>query len=250
MFKLNRCAGLMVGALAMAGGPTVSFADGMAPRGRAAAPMQTSWSGFYFGVGSGYQWSSLDLSTNIAAGSLDVSHDSGFVSAFLGVQHQLGLVVVGVEGGWKSTLRDDFGTEPCFGTFDCGSRLNDILTIGGRIGWAAGHWMPYLTGGYATARFDHEARVAATGALAASASTRSDGWYLGGGFDWTVSPGWTVGLEYRHYELGDDAGPVHLQGAPFAGVTAQASDLSIDTVSARVAWRWDIPGRRAAAPLK
>lgn len=250
MSKLNKIARPLIAALAMVGGATMSLADGMAPKGRAALPMPTSWSGFYFGVASGYQWSNLDLSTNIAVGSLDTSYDSPFVSTFLGVQHQFGVVVLGVEGGWKSTFRDDFGTESCFGTFDCGSRLNDILTIGGRIGWAAGHWMPYLTGGYATARFEHEARVAATGVLAASASTRNDGWYLGGGFDWTVSPGWTVGLEYRHYELGDDAGPVHFQGVPFVGVTAEAADVSIDTVSARVAWRWDIPGRAAARPLK
>ena len=35
-------------------------------------------------------------------------------------------------------------------------RFDDVLTIGPRLGWAMGKWMPYLTGGYANAAFSHK----------------------------------------------------------------------------------------------
>ena len=32
-------------------------------------------------------------------------------------------------------------------------------------------------------------------------SERHSGWYIGGGVDMAMSHGWTIGLEYRHYEF-------------------------------------------------
>src|SRR5688572_28247916 len=163
MFKLNKIAGSVIAVTAILGSAGVALADGYVPKGKVAYERPTNWSGFYFGVGSGYQWSSTDLSIAQAPGlgSVGVDHDSAIVTAFAGVQHQVGLVVVGVEGGWTSTFRDDFGSTACIvpGLLTCKSRLNDLLTIGGRLGWAAGHWMPYVTGGYATARFEQELRT-------------------------------------------------------------------------------------------
>jgi outer membrane immunogenic protein len=249
MIAFRKIAGPLVAVAAMVTGATVALADGMASKGRAAAVAPTSWSGFYFGVGSGFQWSNSSADSVFLVTGNDFDHSSAFVTFFGGVQHQFGSIVLGVEGGWKSTFRDDWGREQCIGVgIDCQARLNDILTIGGRLGWAAGHWMPYLTGGYATARFEQEVRVQPLGILLVSSSTRHDRWYLGGGFEWQVSPGWTAGLEYRHYEFGDDTGPLHTPGGLF--VADLRSDASVDTIAARVAWRWDVPGRSAARPLK
>ncbi len=238
---------------AFAATTTDTKADGMAAKGRPAAVVPTSWSGFYFGVAGGYQWSSMDVDIPGSAGTLfDVNQDTAFAGVHLGVQHQFGAVVLGIEGGWMSTFRDDPGSTRCPplpSTLDCNAQLNDILTIGGRLGWAAGHWMPYLTGGYATARFNHEVRAAATGVLDNTAGTRNDGWYLGGGFEWAVTPGWTAGLEYRHYEFDDATGPASTPAGVF--VNDRRIDASTDTIAARVSWRWDIPGRGAPArPLK
>ena len=32
---------------------------------------------------------------------------------------------------------------------------------------------------------------------------RHSGWYIGSGVDMAVSHGWTIGLEYRHYDFDD-----------------------------------------------
>jgi outer membrane immunogenic protein len=181
------------------------------------------------------------------------NHDDGLVGAHLGLQHQFGVIVVGVEGGWSSTLRTNNEDEvTCPNPADqCSARLNDIFTLGARAGWAAGRWMPYVTGGYANAGWDMNVRTqpGAGGAtsLLETAHGRTGGWYLGGGVEWAVSPGWTAGLEYRHYEFGsrteNDYNPstgVFVEHARFA-------DPTTDSLSARVSWRW---GRPEAAPLK
>ena len=78
-------------------------------------------------------------------------HDDAFVSAHFGPQHQFGAIVLGIEGGWMSTFRDNKGSSefrdsvsavlanPLLrpGNF-CSARLNDIVTIDARAGWAAG----------------------------------------------------------------------------------------------------------------
>src|SRR5262249_39333669 len=137
------------------------------------------------------------------------------LDAHIGLQHQFGVIVVGVEGGWASTLRDREDRTTCPDQnplHNCSARLNDILTVGGRLGYAAGRWMPYITGGYANAGFDFNGRAANAGAPGAAGATtlvetahvRSGGWYIGGGVEWAISPGWTTGLEYRHYEFGTE----------------------------------------------
>jgi outer membrane immunogenic protein len=238
MFKLSKLvAGTVIAATAGVGGASVALADEYASK-KVTYEKPTDWSGVYFGVGSGYQWSSIDVrhvpsvispTTGIGFSS---DHDEWFASAHIGVQHQWGSWVLGIEGAWMSTIRDREGdhnlcnngltpgtpaTNPPVGVPALGSpltgagnfctnTLNDIVTIGLRAGWAAGHWMPYITGGYANAGFDFENRVPVAPGFGATAfheeaHTRLNGWYIGGGFEWVVSPGWTTGIEYRHYEF-------------------------------------------------
>jgi opacity protein-like surface antigen len=258
MSKLSKLtAGSVVAATAAFGGASAALADGYAAP-KVAYERPADWSGVYFGVGSGYQWSSLEVQFPDAGTKVSGNHDEWFASAHIGVQHQFGLFVVGVEGSWLSTLRDREDNETCPNpTFQCSTRLNDILTVGGRLGYAAGHWMPYLTGGYASAGFDFNARTlnapppgnfGAT-TLRETAHDRVAGWYLGGGVEWAISPGWTTGIEYRHYEFGSETTNDY---NPATGVFVERvrfADPSTDSVEARVSWRW---GREQAAapPLK
>jgi opacity protein-like surface antigen len=254
MYKISKlAAGSVIAATAAIGGAGVALADGYEPKGRVVYERPSDWSGVYFGVGSGYQWSSIDV-TGPAIG-ISSDHDNAFVSAHLGIQHQFGNAVVGIEGGWMSSLRDKGGssefcdsvvpvlTAPILapGNF-CSAQLNDILTIGGRLGWAAGHWMPYVAGGYASGGYDFNVR---TPGLVEQAHTRLGGWYVGGGFEWAISPGWTTGLEYRHYEFDTDSTTAF--GPTTGPLETVRFDATTDTLTARVSWRW---GRPEPAPLK
>jgi len=299
MLKLSKiAAGSVIAVTAAVGGGSVALADGSSPA-KVAYERPADWSGVYFGIGSGYQWSSIDVAhvpsvisptTGIGFSS---DHDEWFGSAHIGVQHQWGPWVLGIEGGWMSTIRDREGdhnlcnngqtagsigppgvlpggvpalASPLTGAGNfCTSSLNDIVTIGLRAGWAAGHWMPYITGGYANAGFDFENRVpcastavpGCTGGVGFGATAfheeahaRLNGWYIGGGFEWVISPGWTTGIEYRHYEFESRDTTAFSRDLTIPSVALERVrfEASTDTVEARVSWRWGRP--EAAAPLK
>jgi outer membrane immunogenic protein len=267
MSKISRiAAGSVITATAALGMSSVALADGYAPA-RVAYERPADWSGVYFGVSSGYQWSSIDVARADGAFGITSNYDDGLVGAHLGVQHQWGAIVLGIEGGWSSTLRDhDGSSEACFNpvpvllpgvpkTASCTARLNDILTVGGRVGWAAGRWMPYVAGGYANGGFDFNGRVPNAGAAGAAGATtlvetahvRAGGWYIGGGVEWAVSPGWTAGVEYRHYEFGSENTTAFDPSHGTALENVRFVDPSADSITDRVSWRW---GRPDAAPLK
>jgi len=289
MSKLSKgAAGLVAVTTAAIGSASLALADGYTPA-KVAYERPADWSGVYFGVGSGYQWSSVEVANPLSRGAIGThftsDQDDAIVTAHIGVQHQWGAVVLGIEGGWMSSIRDRDGdskfcdsvppvlTTPILAPGDfCRGRFNDVLSVGGRVGWAAGKWLPYITGGYANGAVDFENRIRAPGAsgvfgasiLQEEAHARLSGWYLGAGFEWVVSPGWTTGIEYRHYDFGDRNTTAFsacttplavgggVAGCPFAAIglpleTVRLSD-SMDTITARVSWRW---GReQAAAPLK
>jgi opacity protein-like surface antigen len=271
MFRHSKlAAGLAIAATAVAASAGLALADGVAAKPVYAAP--ADWSGVYFGVDSGYQWSSIDVKNPVTGFGISSDHNEWLVGGHIGVQHQWGLLVLGVEGGWQSAFVDrDGSSSACFNpipvlvpgvprTAGCSARLNDILTIGGRAGWAAGHWMPYITGGYASGGYDFSGRnpvVPVAGGSAGGATNlveqahaRLSGWYIGGGFEWIVAPMWTAGLEYRHYDFGTGSTTGFRQDASLPAVALEPVrfDATTDTVMARVSWRW---GREpAAAPLK
>jgi opacity protein-like surface antigen len=270
MSKLSKLvAGSVIAATTAVGGASVALADGYTPK-QVTYERPADWSGVYFGVGSGYQWSSIDVEHVPAPAGIGFSsdHDETIVSAHIGVQQQWGNVVLGIEGGWLSTLRDRRGdsarcdsvvpvlTNPILAPGDfCTATLNDILTIGARAGWAAGHWMPYITGGYASAGFDFENRIPTAVGFGATqlqeqAHVRLNGWYIGGGFEWVISPGWTTGIEYRHYEFDsrDTVAYSRDLGTSSHALEGVRFEASTDTIEARVSWRWGRP--EAAAPLK
>jgi opacity protein-like surface antigen len=251
MYKVSKvAAGSVIAATAALGGASVALADGYsAPR--VAYERPADWSGVYFGVSSGYQWSSIDLVSSPGGARVSVSDNDALVGAHLGLQHQFGAIVVGVEGGWQSTFRDEEGKTDCPVNLQCTGKLNDILSIGARAGWAMGRWMPYLTGGFASARFAHEVwslpGVGGVQTLQNSASTRNNGWYLGGGLEWAISPGWSTGIEYRHYDFDSATGPAFTPTGVLVEPHRVIDPQGTDMVTARVSWRW---GRPDAAPLK
>ena len=174
-----------------------------------------------------------------AAPVFGVSHDSPVVGGQIGIQHQFGNFVLGIEGTLTVAFQDDHASTACPNSgFTCAARFDDVMTIGPRLGWAMGKWMPYVTGGYANAAFDQKiVAQAPPAAIRSRTSERHSGWFIGGGVDMALSHGWTIGLEYRHYEF-DDAFHmrvrlVGLAGMHFGAVPDSGSsvDATLDTVT-------------------
>ncbi len=230
-------------------------ADGMAaPRAAPTAQAApTTWSGFYFGVHSGFVWSDLDASVG-GTSAFSVSHDAELIGSHMGIQHQFGNVVLGVEGTILSTFRDDHASTDCPNTsFTCAARLDDVITIGPRLGWAMGKWMPYLTGGYASGAFSEKISIKANPSNPYQDHERHSGWYIGGGVDMALAAGWTMGLEYRHYEFEDATYNVTRTltgGLIDTSQPANVASPNADAITLRVSWKLDRPERLVAPPLK
>jgi outer membrane immunogenic protein len=257
MNKLSKlAAGSVIMATAALGCASAALADGYAPKGKTVYERPTDWSGVYFGLHSGYQWSSIDGTLAGPGGAgisgpgpFSIDQSSAFGGGHIGVQHQFNNIVLGVEGNFDSMFKGEDGSTTCPNTaLRCTGRVDDIWSVGGRLGWAAGHWMPYLTGGYANAgvHFNNQTTVAFPFLSTEEARTRNNGWYIGLGAEWIVSPGWTAGIEYRHYDF-DSVGTRTFTTQPPQGIPVEGlrQDLTTDSISARVSWKFS---REAAAP--
>jgi outer membrane immunogenic protein len=255
MRQLNKfAAGSAAVAVAAFASVGIAQADGMPSKGRVVYEKPSNWSGFYFGAHSGWQFSDMDASV-AGVSAFSVSHDSPVVGGQIGIQHQFGNFVLGVEGTLSVAFQDDFASTDCPNPlFTCAARFNDVLTIGPRLGWAMGKWMPYITGGYASAGFEQKISLKANSANPYGDSERHSGWYIGGGVDMAVSHGWTIGLEYRHYDFDDATYQVSrtIAGNNQVGVIdlsqpANRADVTADIITLRASWKF---GRPEAAPLK
>jgi outer membrane immunogenic protein len=241
---------LIAGIAAVALGTPALAAD-MPVKAPMPAPAAFDWSGFYVGGSLGYQQSRIGLVNPLFPGSAIHPHDpDGIYGGHIGLQRQFGAFVFGVEGGVQESFLSSGNNVGCNGPngglapgvpANCQGRMKDVWTIGGRAGWAAGNWMPYISGGYANGAFDYHA-ISLAGSTFEEAKTRLNGSYIGGGLDWMLSPHWTLGVEYRHYEF--DHKLTNGLGTGGGGFAAGAFVESVqfgakaDTVSARLSYRW------------
>ena len=109
-------------------------------------------------------------------------------------------------------------------------------------------WMPYLTAGYANAAYSHESFITGSGAGVFLGQDRFAGWYIGGGVDMALAAGWTIGLEYRHYEFEEKTFLTHTVAGALTG-DVRTVDPSMDSITLRVSWKLD-RAPPVAVPLK
>ena len=107
--------------------------------------------------------------------------------------------------------------------------------------------MPYITGGYANAAYHFVARTNGTQVMVEEARARLSGWYIGAGVDMALAQGWTVGLDYRHYDFDPKVAPAFTP----AGVSLEPArfDATSDVFTLRVSWKLGRP-EPVARPLK
>jgi outer membrane immunogenic protein len=170
------------------------------------APPMT-WTGFYAGVNLGYGWA--DVSTDVTSSDLTGVIGGGQV----GYNWQTGPLVLGIEGDFQGSgqNKSDSGT---FGgvPFTVDQKLPWFATLRGRLGYAAGPWLFYGTGGAAWANY--KLSITALGVTASDDSTRT-AWTAGGGVEWMFLPKWSAKLEYLYIDTGDTS--VTLFGTTFTG---------------------------------
>ncbi len=162
-----------------------------------------NWSGFYIGGHAGYAWGREEVQDNIT-GVTGKTDPSGFLAgAQVGYNWQVSQWVFGIEGDWSWTNADGDAAIP--GAIVT-SEHNWYSTLTGRVGYAVDNWLWYLKGGAAWAETDYS--IAGLGV-----SETRNGWTIGGGLEYGLTPNWSAKLEYNYLDFGKDsiAAPIGVQ---------------------------------------
>jgi outer membrane immunogenic protein len=153
-----------------------------------------SWTGFYIGINGGGAWGRSDWSNTLGTNTIDTS--GAVVGGTIGYNYQMGQTVFGLEGdGDWSNLRGSTTGGDCTGT-SCETHNSWLATARGRLGYAFGRFMPYVTGGAAFGD------VKATAAGLGSQTTTRVGWTGGGGVEAAIAGPWSAKIEYLYVDLG------------------------------------------------
>jgi outer membrane immunogenic protein len=233
-----------------------SAAD-MAPRTYTKAPVLVApifnWTGFYGGLNAGYadptakfsvapggSWiGDPDLPGTVNAGTQSLGLRGFTGGGQAGYNYQVDKIVLGIEGDANYLgLKKSYVT-PVFpgvfsGTYGASGSvgLDALYTLRGRLGFAADHWLFFVTGGLAVTsekfsqsiNFVNEVRPvdlpitgAAGGANAGSAGTTAASWTLGGGAEYALNKQWSVKGEYLYVNLNSMSfGSAYSNSGPFA----------------------------------
>lgn len=166
-----------------------------------------SWQGLYFGANGGYGWNA-DSSASFAGGSGSISPDGWFAGAQIGYNAQFRALVLGIEADFQGA---DIANSNAFATnvglTTTSSEVDWFSTVRGRIGYAAGPALLYVTGGWAFGEVDYRLN---SPAASFSGSETQNGYTLGGGVEWAFAPNWSLKTEYLYVDLGKETfnGPV------------------------------------------
>jgi len=175
-------------------GTAPTFAADLAARpytkAPALAPLPT-WAGFYIGAMGGY--ASQD---NNSFGL--VSQKGGFAGGTIGYNWQQGPVVFGLES--DAAWADVSGSIAVPGA-SFTSKIEDMGTVRGRLGYAFGPAMLYATGGYAW--MENKATINILG-LSDFGRQFHNGWTIGAGGEYMFARQWSVKAEYLYKSFGGE----------------------------------------------
>jgi outer membrane immunogenic protein len=235
-------------AVLLLGASCASAADlGVQPVYKAApAPSLTyDWRGFYVGghVGGAnakVDSTTIDIATGIPTSPTSSSSRSG---VFGGGQVGYNFMVapnwlVGLEADVSGASLRSSTTEPVGAAVVNNAHNIDLFgTARGRVGFTAGNWLFYGTGGYAWTNVT-ATRTQVAGTINAaipgtveSSSATLGGWAAGAGIEWGLTPNVSIKAEYLHYDF---------QNTRFVFPQANRrweDALSKDTVKIGVNWR-------------
>ena len=226
-----------------------------APAPMVAPAQYYNWTGFYSATGLGGGWTDINGSYVVTGDPLNTSGSKFNYASIIGAQYQFGNWVIGIEGAYNKLMNKEYNTSDsvssdCFGVsaaggLTCASRVDNIWTVGARLGYAWDRWMVYGTGGYANGKVYGKIIDTATGGLFTDTDQRQSGWYAGVGAEYFLTKFlWSdliLGLEYQHIDLGTE------RHVDTIGVGDDVDyDATVDIVRARLVFKWT-PGPAAVS---
>jgi len=189
--------------MALANSPSAVAAD-LSAKLAVKAPVRAAiydWTGFYVGGHFGYGDASFGPGTNPIPlqGVFLPPSPTGLIGGFqAGYNRQFSnRLVLGVEADSSFPSPIDV---PRLAPAPFNTSIDYVGTLRGRVGYAFGPWMPYLTGGFAWGH-THVIVNDAAGGLLATVKGYQTGWTAGAGVEFAVSGNWSAKAEYDYIDL-------------------------------------------------
>ncbi len=180
-------------------------------------PTSYSWTGFYLGGHFGYGVGSFGPGANPISDQAEFlpSTLTGFIGGFQGgYNFQLAnSVVLGLEADLSFTSPID---RPATGLAPFNTTFDYFGTARGRVGYAFGSLLPYVTAGFAWGQTKVDLNDQ-SGNVVSSKSTNHVGWTVGAGVEYALKDNWTAKFEYNYIDLGsvlDESAPTFLNIDP------------------------------------
>ncbi|MCI4677642.1 porin family protein [Rhodoblastus acidophilus] len=192
--------------IALIGGAAICFASlaqaADLPYGAAASnydyPSTFTWSGFYAGLNAGAGFGNFNGSGQAYLGS---SPSGWLMGATVGYNYQQGNLLIGAEGDYDwSRIASDASVAP--GVASTGI-IQNLATIRGRVGYAMDRILVFGTGGYAGGDIRGVLNNIPAHAVA-DQSYWANGWTLGLGAEYAITPHITAKAEYLYASLGSN----------------------------------------------
>jgi outer membrane immunogenic protein len=240
------------------------FVAGLALMGAAAvssapASAQQNWSGLYIGAHVGGAWSGTDWNHESTVLHMnpnpntnrDTFDQSGWVAGGqLGVQHQYGMWVVGLEtsvtGG---DLRDHYSRPGTFAVNEISQQTRFLTTVAARLGWAAmQNTLLYIKAGYAGANLHSSLTESPFFNHSVANTAWQNGWTVGAGIEYKFMSNVSLGLEYNYIDLQSKSFS-RLDSSAFAITAINVDPDPIHTVTARLNFHFNRPAP-VAEPMK
>ena len=224
----------------------------------APASAQYNWSGLYGGAHVGYAWSDVDwnhLSTvphlnpnpNTNKDTFDLSSWIG--GGQVGLQHQFGTWVVGVEGTLTGgDLRDHYTRPGTFSPNEISQNVRWLTTVTARLGYAMNTTLLYVKAGYAGADLQSSLTESPFFTHSVGNSSWHNGWTVGAGVEYALQPNVIVGLAYDYIDLQSKTFS-RLDSGNFAFTTINVDPNPIHAVTARISYKLNRP-EPVAEPMK
>ncbi len=106
----------------------------------------------------------------------------------------------------------------------------------GRVGYAAGGWLAYVTAGYAYGQVEFNGTATGGGVTAPLTNkVMRNGWTAGAGTELALSPHWSARLEYLFVDLGTPTNTVAIAGLP---TLVDSTRLQMNVTRAGVNYRF------------
>jgi outer membrane immunogenic protein len=168
----------------------------------AAAPATVwRWDSVYVGANGGWSASASEhaISNYPADNRFNHFKQSGaLLGITFGLNRQFNDMVYGIEADWGWANINGTGSGDAFSGCQAGcyTNVSSLGTLRGRVGYAWGTYMPYLTGGLAWGQIK-------SGQPGIDSSTWEPGFTLGGGIEALFAPNWSLKTEYLWVRVND-----------------------------------------------